>query len=58
MEPDKNFVQSMNDENSWVIQIKQSLDVLQEKEEEEDFSASVFNVLKELLALKPEAYIP
>ena len=47
------------DEDSWVIQIKESLDALQEADDEEkELSMSVFNVPKELLADKPEAYIP
>jgi len=57
MEPNTNFVQPRIDENGWVIQIKETLDILQ-GEEEDEFCASVFNVPKELLALKPEAYIP
>jgi len=52
-------VQLKIDENGWVIQIKESLDILQQdKEEEEEFCMSIFNVPKELLAQMPEAYTP
>ena len=48
------------DEDRWVIQMKESLDVLQEGDEENDkeLCVSVFDVPKELFAEKPEAYIP
>eukprot|EP00253_Pinus_taeda_P005237 PITA_05237 len=47
------------DKDSWVIQIKESLDALQEEEENvKGFCVSVFNVPKELLVDKPEAHIP
>lgn len=46
------------DENGWVIQIKESLDLQQEEEELNELCMSVFNVPKELLAVKPEAYTP
>jgi len=52
-------VQLKIDENGWVIQIKESLDILQQdKEGEEEFCMSIFNVPKELLAQMPEAYTP
>lgn len=50
-------VQLKIDENGWVIQIKGSFDV-QEEEEMKELCMSVFNVPKELLAVKPEAYTP
>jgi hypothetical protein len=58
METSINLVQPKIDENAWVIQIKEGLEALQQQEDEEEFCASVFNVAKELLAVKPEAYIP
>jgi len=61
IDEDSWVIQKMKiDEDSWVIQIKESLDALQEEEEENvrGFCVSVFNVPKELLADKPEAYIP
>lgn len=60
MEPNNDPAQMKIDEDSWVIQIKESLDALQEEEEEnvKGFCVSVFNVPKELLADRPEAYIP
>ena len=47
-------------ENGWVVQIKESLDVLQEEDEDNDkeLCVSVFDVPKEFFAEKPEAYIP
>jgi len=57
MEPNTN-VEVKIPENCWVIKIKECLDELQQQEMEQEFCASVFNVRKELLALKPEAYIP
>jgi len=47
-------------EDSWVIQINESLDRVQEEEEEnvKGFYVSMFNVPKELLGDKPQAYIP
>ena len=51
--------EKMIDEDSCVIQIKESIDALQEAyEEEKELSMSVFNVPNELLAENPEAYIP
>eukprot|EP01018_Ginkgo_biloba_P015718 Gb_20970 [translate_table: standard] len=41
------------DESRWIIQIKRRIE-----EEEKELSISIFNVPKELLATKPEAYIP
>ncbi|GLJ35825.1 hypothetical protein SUGI_0719290 [Cryptomeria japonica] len=46
------------DEDRWIIQIKESLQVHGEQEEENEISISIFCVPKELLAAKPEAYIP
>lgn len=55
----KTNAQAKIDENDWLIQVKESLDILQEgKEDGEEFSVSIFNVPKELLAQKPEAYTP
>lgn len=51
-------VQLKIDENGWVIQIKGSFDVQEEEEEVKELCMSVFNVPKELLAVKPEAYTP
>ena len=52
----KTAVELKIDENGWVIQIKGSLDLHQEEEELKELCISVFNVPKELLAMKPEAY--
>lgn len=54
----KTDVELKIDENGWVIQIKGSLDLQQEEEEVKESCMSVFNVPKELLAVKPEAYTP
>ncbi|GLJ35838.1 hypothetical protein SUGI_0719480 [Cryptomeria japonica] len=42
----------------WLIQIKEGLQFQDEQEEEKDICVSVFGVPKELLTVKPEAYIP
>lgn len=58
MESNTNVEAKMG-ENVWAIQIKKCLDVLHQQEMEDDeLCASVFNVPKELLAMRPEAYIP
>ncbi|GLJ35826.1 hypothetical protein SUGI_0719310 [Cryptomeria japonica] len=46
------------DQDFWVIQIKECLQRHGEKEEERDLCVSVFGVPKEMLTVKPEAYIP
>ncbi|GLJ35893.1 hypothetical protein SUGI_0720270 [Cryptomeria japonica] len=46
------------DQSRWVISIKDGLCINHEKEEEKEFCIAVFNVPKELLALKPDAYVP
>jgi hypothetical protein len=51
-----NNVQVTIDENGWIIGIKECLEV--QEEEKKELCVSVFNVPKELLAVKPEAYIP
>jgi len=51
-----NNVQVKIDENGWIIGVKECLEV--QEEEEKEFCVSVFNVLKELLVVKPEAFIP
>eukprot|EP01018_Ginkgo_biloba_P015793 Gb_20047 [translate_table: standard] len=48
---------STMDLNKWVIQIRERLDI-EEVEEEEKVSASIFNVPKQYGAIKPEAFIP
>lgn len=57
METNTNAVQAKIDENRWVVQIKESISVLQE-EDDEYLCASVFDVPNELLALNPKAFIP
>ncbi|GLJ35876.1 hypothetical protein SUGI_0720040 [Cryptomeria japonica] len=42
----------------WLIQIKEGLQLQSEKEEEMDIRVSVYGVPNELLTVKPEAYIP
>lgn len=54
----KTDVQLKIDENGWVLHIKGSLDLQLEEEEVKELAVSVFNVPKELLAVKPEAYTP
>lgn len=44
-------------ENGWIIEVKEGLGI-EEEEEEKELRVSVFNVPKELLAMKSEAYIP
>ncbi|GLJ35872.1 hypothetical protein SUGI_0719970 [Cryptomeria japonica] len=46
------------DQDLWLIQIKQGLQIHREQEEEKDICVSIFRVPNELLAVKPEAYIP
>jgi hypothetical protein len=59
MECNTNAVQVKMNEDSWVTQVKECLDVLEEEEQKvKEWRASVFNVPKELMADKPEAYIP
>jgi hypothetical protein len=59
MECNTKAVQVKMNEDSWVIQVKECLDVLEEEEQKvKEWRASVFNVPKELMADNPEAYIP
>ena len=58
MESKTNFVQQRIDEDGWVIQIKEGLDLLQKQEEEEEMCASIFNVPKQLMQTKPQSYSP
>lgn len=61
IDEDSCVIQKMQiDEDSWLIQISESLDALQEEDEEnvKELCVSIFNVPKELMAEKPEAYIP
>lgn len=44
------------DENGWIVEVKEGLGI--EEEEERELRVSVFNVPKELLAVKTEAYMP
>ncbi|GLJ35851.1 hypothetical protein SUGI_0719640 [Cryptomeria japonica] len=46
------------DQDIWLTQIKEGLQFQDEKGEEKDIRVSVFGVPKELLTVKPEAYIP
>ncbi|GLJ35843.1 hypothetical protein SUGI_0719550 [Cryptomeria japonica] len=46
------------DQHLWLIQIKEGLQFQDEEEEEKELCVSVFGVPKELLTVKPEAYIP
>ncbi|GLJ35864.1 hypothetical protein SUGI_0719850 [Cryptomeria japonica] len=46
------------DQDLWVIQMKEGLQMYDEQEEEKEIFVSVFGVPKELLIVKPEAYIP
>ncbi|GLJ35883.1 hypothetical protein SUGI_0720150 [Cryptomeria japonica] len=54
----KNSDQIIIDQSRWVISIRDGLCADKEKEEEKEFVIAVFNVPKELLAVKPSAYIP
>ncbi|GLJ35878.1 hypothetical protein SUGI_0720080 [Cryptomeria japonica] len=54
----KNADEIKIDEDLWVIQIKEGLQIHEGQEEENEMCVSVFDVPKELLAVKPEAYIP
>ncbi|GLJ35896.1 hypothetical protein SUGI_0720300 [Cryptomeria japonica] len=54
----KNTDQVKIDQSRWVISIRDGLYINHEEEEEKEFCIAVFNVPKELLAVKPEAYIP
>lgn len=51
-------VQVKIDQSRWVISIRDGLIVDEAKEEEKEFCIAVFNVPKELLAVKPDAYVP
>lgn len=51
-------IQLKIDQNGWIIQIKESLDLEQEEEEVKELCMTVFSVPKDLLAVKPEAYTP
>ncbi|GLJ35881.1 hypothetical protein SUGI_0720120 [Cryptomeria japonica] len=55
MEP-KNAVQAKVDPDRWIIQLRDNLQI--EEDEEQEVCVSVFNVAKEMLAAKPEAYTP
>ncbi|GLJ35879.1 hypothetical protein SUGI_0720100 [Cryptomeria japonica] len=46
------------DQDRWVVQIKEDLQTNGEEEEEKESCVSVFGVPKELLVVKPEAYVP
>ncbi|GLJ35911.1 hypothetical protein SUGI_0720480 [Cryptomeria japonica] len=50
----KNAVQEKIDPDRWIIQVRDNLQI--EEEEQEELSLCVFNVPKDLLAAKPEAY--
>ncbi|GLJ35890.1 hypothetical protein SUGI_0720220 [Cryptomeria japonica] len=54
----KNSDQVKVNQSRWVISIKGSLYINYEKEDGKEFYIAMFNVPKELLAVKPEAYIP
>ncbi|GLJ35897.1 hypothetical protein SUGI_0720310 [Cryptomeria japonica] len=54
----KNTDQVKIDQSRWVISIRDGLLIDHEKEEGMEFCIAVFSVPKELLAVKPEAYIP
>ncbi|GLJ35904.1 hypothetical protein SUGI_0720390 [Cryptomeria japonica] len=52
----KNTVQEKINPDRWIIQVRDNLQI--EEEEQEELSLCVFNVPKDLLAAKPEAYTP
>ncbi|GLJ35834.1 hypothetical protein SUGI_0719420 [Cryptomeria japonica] len=54
----KNAEEVKFDQDLWLIQIKEGLQIHGEQKEEKEICISVFGVPKELLAMTPEAYIP
>ena len=58
MESNTNFVHRKVDEDGWVIQTMEVLYLLQQEEEEEELCASIYNVPREIVQTKPQAYSP
>ncbi|GLJ35827.1 hypothetical protein SUGI_0719320 [Cryptomeria japonica] len=54
----KNAEEVKFDQDLWLIQIKEGLQIRGKQKEEKEICISVFDVPKELLAMTPEAYIP